>query len=369
MKKKTALALLALLPLVAFAAEPVRLFREPGGGPGKVNPLTLKDQLLHPSSEFFYNENYFLIAITDAGHYGYVNILISNTGAKPGMPAVSFTIVTPDKKRLVKDLDYQPEDLKMARDKFDLRIGANSFRQTPAGYDLKVGDQTLGMELSYVNRVPGLKVGDGRAVFGAKGEDIMYINYPGPRPDVTGKFFINGKVVPVAGWGYIDHSYTVTNPSNFEETWHNLKFRSDTHTLLISSFGAPDKFERDFALAIVTDQNRVICVSTDVKVTEEQVKKDAESGKMYPGRVRYEVRGDACTVKAVMDSSRLTEKFDVLAKLDRKAWGKAAKFVINTFIAEPWYFRSVGPVEIELTAGGQTSKIKGNAFNEIIFTQ
>jgi len=369
MNKKIALVVLALLPLLAFAAEPVRILREPDGSVGKPHPLTLKDQLLHPSEDFFYNENYFLIAITDGGHYGYVNILISNTGATPGTPAISFTIVTPDHKRLVKDIDFAPADLKMARDKFDLRLQGNYFRQTAVGYDLKIGDQTLGMELSYKNLVPGLRVGDGRAVFGAAGKDVMYINYPGPRPEVTGKFYINGKAVPVTGWGYIDHSVTTTNPASFEETWHNIKFHSDTHTLLVSSFGAPDKFAGDFGVAIVTDNEKVICVGTDVKVTEEQVKKDAESGKMYPGRVRYDIRGDACTVRAVMDSSRVTEKFDVLAKLDQKAWGRAAKFVINTFIAQPWYFRSVGPVEIELTAGGQTQKIKGTAFNEIIFTQ
>ena len=369
MKKRTVLCLLALLPFIAFAAEPVRVMREPDGSTGKVHPLTLKDQLLHPSSEFFYNENYFLIAITDAGLYGYVNILISNTGITAGTPAISFTIVTPDHKRLVKDLDFAPADLQMAKDKFDLRLKNNYFRQTPVGYDLKIGDQTLGMELSYKNLVPGVRLGDGRAVFGTSGKDIMYINYPGPRPEVTGRFFINGKPAAVTGWGYIDHSVTNTNPAGFEETWHNIKFHSDTNTLLVSSFGAPDKFAGDFGLAIVTDNDKVICVSTDVRVTEEQVKKDADSGKMYPGRVRYEVRGDTCSVRAVMDSSRVTEKFDVLAKLDQKLWGRAAKLVINTFIAQPWYFRSVGPVEIEITQGGQTRKVKGNAFNEIIFTQ
>ena len=369
MKKKALLCLLALAPFIAFAAEPVRVMREPDGSVGKVHPITLKDQLLHPSSEFFYNENYFLIAITDAGLYGYVNILISNTGATPGTPAISFTIVTPDHKRLVKDLDFAPADLVMARDRFDLRLKTNSFRQTPTGYDLKIGDSTLGMELSYKNLVPGVRLGDGRAVFGAAGKDVMYINYPGPRPEVTGKFFINGKPTAVTGWGYIDHSVTTTNPSSFEETWHNMKFHSDTNTLVISSFGAPAKFAGGFGLAILTDNDKVICMSTDVRVTEEQVKKDAESGKMYPGRVRYDIRGDTCTVKATMDSSRVTEKFDVLAKLDQKAWGRAAKFVINTFIAQPWYFRSVGPVEIEITSAGQARTAKGTAFNEIIFTQ
>ena len=367
--QKFGLILLALLPLVVFAAEPVKVFREADGSPGKVHPLALKDQLLHPSGEFFYNENYFLIAITDSGHYGYVNILISNTGTKPAMPAISFTIVTPERKRLVKDLDFAPEDLVMARDRFDLKLKGNYFRQTKDGYELKVGDANLGMELSYQNQVPGLIVGNGRAVFGAEGKDLFYINYPGPRPEVSGKFMINGKAVPVSGWGYIDHSFTVTNPAGFEQTWHNFKFHSDTHTVLISSFNAPARFERGFAVAIVTDRDKVLCVGTSVKVTEEQVKTDPESKKPYPGRVRYEIKGDTCTARATIDVSRPTEKFDVLAKLDQKLWGRAAKLVINTFIAEPWYFRAVSPVEVELTIGGQTQKIKGTAFNEIIFTQ
>jgi len=60
---------------------------------------------------------------------------------------------------------------------------------------------------------------------------------------------------------------------------------------------------------------------------------------------------------------------DVLAKLDQKWWGKAAKLAINTFIAEPWYFRAVEPVEVEVTIDGNTFIVKGRAFNEIIFTE
>jgi hypothetical protein len=71
----------------------------------------------------------------------------------------------------------------------------------------------------------------------------------------------------------------------------------------------------------------------------------------------------------VFDSSRPTEKFDVLAKLDQKWWGKAVKTAINTFIAKPWYFRAVEPVEVEMTIDGEKKIVKGKAFNEIIFTQ
>jgi len=354
--------------LAAAGAEAVKLFLEDDGSAGTVHGLTVKDMNLHPSDEFMYNENYFLIAITEAGYYGYVNILVSNTGIKSFTPGFSFTIVTPEHQRLVRDVDFAPEDLVLQSDKFDLRLKGNYLREVPDGYELKISEGGLGMELRYFNQVPGFVLGNGKAVFGA-GADWFYINYPGPRPVVTGKFVIEGKEVPVSGWGYMDHSLSVTNPANFEQVWHNMKFHAQGHTVLISSFTTPEQYEKGFGLAVITDNEKVLCAFTDVRVTEGEVKVDAESGKAYPGRVTYELVSDRCHAKAVVDCSRPTEKFDVLAKLDQKWWGKAAKAAINTFIAKPWYYRAVEPVAVEMTIGGETKTVKGEAFNEVIFTQ
>jgi len=367
-KRTIGIGLVLMVALVAVAAEPVRLFREKDGSPGKVHPLTLADHNLHPEDGFFYNESHFMIAIADNGYYGYVTFLVSNSGITPKTPGLSFTIVTPDRKRLVKDIDYKPEDLSTSNQKFDLRIKDAYFRETADGFDLKVGDAKLGIELNFVNKVPGFVLGDGRAVFGAEGEDVFYINYPGPRPEFTGKFTVEGKDVPVKGWGYIDHSVTSSNPGNYQEVWHNFKFRADTHTVLISSFTTPDKFEKDFGFGVVTDDGKVICAYTDVKVTELDVKTDPESDKPYPGKVSYEATGAGCKVRATIDCSKPSEKFDVLAKLEQKWWGRVAKTAINAFIAKPWYYRAVAPVEVEITIGEETVKVKGQAFNEVIFT-
>lgn len=365
--KIIAAVMVSALPSIATSAEPVALFLEENGAPGKVHALTLAHQKLHPMDGFFYNENYFFIAITEEGYYGYVNLLVSNSGIKPATPALSFTIVTPDKKRLVRDVDFAPEDLVMAVDRFELKLKGNYFRETKDGYQLLISDDGLGMELTFKNKVPGFVLGSGKSSFGS--EDWFYINYPGPRPEVTGRFTVDGRQVQVSGWGYIDHSISATNPAGFEDVWHNMKFHSDTHTVLISSFTTPEKFDGDFGFAVVTDEEKVLCTFTDVRVTEEAVAVDAESGKPYPHRIKYELVSENCRVRATMDSGKLTEKFDVLAKLDKKLWGRAAKLVINTFIAEPWYFRSVSPVEVEMTIDGKTMTVKGVAFNEVIFTE
>jgi hypothetical protein len=362
------LAMALLVALTAVAAEPVKLFREDDGSVGKVRALSMKDQGLHPDKGFFYNEAYFMIAIGDAGYYGYVTFIVSNSGVTPKTPMMSFTIVTPERKRLVKDVDFKPEDLKMATDRLDLQLKDNYFRQTKDGYAVKVADDKLGIELNFVNKVPGLIVGNGKAVFGKEGKDVFYINYPGPRPDFTGKFIVEGKEIPVKGWGYIDHSVTTSNPGDYQKVWHNFKFRADSRTVLISSFTSPDRFERGFGFGVVTDESKVLCSFTDVRVKEDDIKNDATSGKPYANRVSYEAVGDGCKVRASINTANPTEKFDVLAKLDQKWWGKAAKVAINTFLAKPWYFRAVAPVEVEIEIGGKTEKVKGTAFNEIIFT-
>lgn len=370
MKRWSRLMLIAalLMGMSALAAEPVKLFFEDDGSPGKVHALTSKDQGLHPDEGFFYNEAYFIIAISDSGYYGYVTFLVSNSGVTPKTPGMSFTIVTPERKRLVRDVDFKPEELKMAGDHLELGLKDNVFKETKDGVAVKVAADNLGIELTFVNRVPGFVLGNGKAVFGQEKKDVFYINYLGPRPEFTGKFIVDGKEIPVKGWGYMDHSVTTSNPGDFQKVWHNFKFHADTHTVLISSFTSPERFEKGFSLAVVTDTSKVLCTATDVRVKEEEVKNESESGKPYANRVSYEVVGDQCRVRAVIDTSNPTEKFDVLAKLDQKWWGKAAKVAINTFLAKPWYFRAVAPVEVELEIGGKTEKVKGTAFNEIIFS-
>jgi hypothetical protein len=369
-KKVTRLlmAVVLLLAVAAVAAEPVKLLLEDDGSPGKVHALTMKDQGLHPDESFFYTESYFLIAISDSGYYGYVNFLISNMGVTAKTPGVSFTVVTPERKRLARDVDYKAEDLKMAADHFELTLKDTYFKETKDGYAVKVTGDNLGLELNFTNQVPGFMLGNGKAVFGNDKKNVFYINYPGPRPVFTGKFIVEGKEVGVKGWGYIDHSVTTSNPGDYQKVWHNFKFRADSHTVLISSFTSPERFEKGFSFGVVTDANKVLCTFTDVRVKEEEVKPDAESGKDYANRVSYEAVGDQCRVKASIATGNPTEKFDVLAKLDQKWWGKAAKVAINTFMAKPWYFRAVAPVEVELELGGKTEKIKGTAFNEIIFS-
>ncbi len=356
------------LPVLAAPGEPVRLFREPDGSAGKIHRLSLEDKKLHLMDGFFYNENYFFIAITDQGYYGYVNLLVSNTGLEEHQPGISFTIVTPEHERIVTDMDYSASDLKSARDRFDLRIKDNYFKETDEGYKLHIRHEDMGMDLEFKNRVPGFVLGDGKAVFGESGEKFFYINYPGPRPDVTGEFIVKGRSVPVKGWGYIDHSLSNSNPADFEEVWHNIKFCSDDYTVLVSSFTTPEKYERDFSLGVITDNDEILCSFTDVRVVEEDVEVDSESGKPYPGKVRYKLVGDDCSASATMDSSKVTEKFDVLAKLDKRWYGKPVKAAINAFIAKPWYYRAVAPVTFKLNVRGEEITTTGKAFNEIIYT-
>ncbi len=360
-----------LMAMTAYASggEPVKLFLEDDGSKGEVHPLTLEDMKIHPMEGFLYNENYFLIAITDSGYYGYVNILVSNSGLKHMQPGISFTIVTPESQRLVRDRDFQPQDLEASQDHFELRIKHNSFKKTDQGYYLEVSQDGLGMELQYKNRVPGLVLGNGKAVFGREGRHFFYINYPAPRPEVEGWFTVNGEEVPVSGWGYIDHSISATNPAAFEDVWHNMKFHSDTHTVLISSFTTPEPYQENFGHAVITDHKEVLCAFTDVRVIEEDVEVDPESGKPYPKKVHYRLVGDDCSASATMDCSKLTEKFDVLKKLEQKWYTKAVKLAINTFIAEPWFFRSVAPTAVHMEVQGREMTVHGQAFNEIIYTE
>lgn len=368
--KKAAIAATMLFSLMAASlagAEKVTLFAEPGGGPGKVHPLAAEDKGLHPDDGFFYMESWFMIAISETGHYGYVTFIVSNSGVEPKTPGVSFTIVTPERERLVRDVDYKPEDLKLKADPFSIVLKDTSFKETAKGYKLEVMDDGLGMELEFENEVPGFVLGDGKAVFG---DNVFYINYPGPRPTFSGKFLIGGKEVPVKGWGYIDHSVTTSNPADYQEVWHNFKFRGEERTVLISSFTTPEAYDKDFSFGVVTDGGEVLCSFTEVEVTESNIsKEEEESGKPYPGKVSYAATGEGCEVNVAMDVSSPDEKFDVLAKLDKKWWGRAAKLAINTFIAEPWYFRAVGDVEVEITLDGKTEKVPGKAFNEVIFSQ
>ncbi len=84
---------------------------------------------------------------------------------------------------------------------------------------------------------------------------------------------------------------------------------------------------------------------------------------------RFEFSAPDYSGKINFDASKVIEKMDVLEKLNKSATSRALKWTIQTFVTKPFYYRSVGPAELELTAKGSLSKISGQASCEVIFVK
>jgi len=350
--------------------EPVLIFPEKDGLVGMTHALTLEDMKLHPHQSFWYTESYFFIAYLDSGEIAYLNLLISNMGLKKNQPALTLTVITPEGKRLTTEKDFAPEDLKMAADHFSLSIADNELKGTDQQLSLRVKQGGLGLELDFASPAPGFKLGEGTVYFGSKKEIAYSINYPAPRSRVSGSIAYNGKSVAAKGWGYVDHCWYNANTTDFEQVWHNLKFFSPVNTLIITSFSTPEKYGNKLVgLAALVNDSGVIFATTDLKVSEFNRQLDPAGQKNYPRRVLYEFAGAGQSGKIDFNSSKITEKMDVLEKLSKGAGSRALKWTINTFVAKPYYYRSVGPAELELDSKAGPAKIKGRASCEIIFVK
>jgi hypothetical protein len=369
--RKAVLALcLAVFAALALAGEPVALFQEADGSPGKIHPLTVADLNPHLMDGFWYTENWFFIAVGDDGHIAYVNLMLSNLGLKKHQPALSFTIITPDRKRHTTEAEFNPEDLQWSRDHFALRIGGNVLDGDDQTVHLKLYNNGLGLDLTFTGKMRGYQMGDGKGRFGAGGSRFYYINYPAPRPEVTGTLTVNDWKLAVHGWGYVDHCYYNANATDFEDVWHNWKFHSPEISINLSNFTTPARFDSPFNIASILDDQGVVCVTTDVTVTGKDVELMKEGGKPYPQTLVFDFRcADGTKAHAVYDGRTVVEALDVLAKLNQSAGTRTVKYLINTFIAAPFYYRAIAPVEVQFTRHGETKTIKGQAVSEVIFTK
>ena len=363
------LVVLILFSKGGVAGEPVYVFREKDGSVGTIHNLALEDMKLHPNQSFWYTESYFFIAYLESGEIAYLNLIISNMGLKKNQPAVTLTVITPERKRLTTEKDFAPEDLKLAQDRFELKIGGNLLAGTDRELSLRVSQGTLSLELDFKSTVPGFKLGDGAVYFGDKKDSFYSINYPAPRSRVSGNISCDGKKVQAQGWGYVDHCWYNSNTTDFEEIWHNLKLFSDQGTLILTSFTTPEKYGNKLVgIAALVDDSKVVFATTDLKVSEFNHDFDAVGQKKYPRRILYEFLGPGYSGNIDFNSSKVVEKMDVLEKLDKGA-AKALKWTINKFVAKPFYYRSFGPAELVLEQKSAASRIQGKASCEVIFVK
>ena len=350
------------------AMEPVYPFLEKDGSPGKIHNLTPEDMTLHPNESFWYTESYFFIAYLESGQVAYLNLIISNMGLKKNQPALTLTIITPERERLSTERDFPPDLLILSEDRFAIRIGDNFLAGDDKNLSLEIKQAGLGMELGFSSPVPGFKLGEGCAYFG-KDKNIYYcINYPAPRARVSGYIFYKDKKVPASGWGYVDHCWFNANTVEFEQQWHNFKFFSPEKNLIITSFEATEKYGNKLVgIASLLDDRGIILATTELKVNEFNHEFEPTGKKSYPRRILFEFKSPQGSGRIDFNSSNLIEKMDVLEKLNKGAGEKALKWMIQKFIAKPFYYRSVGPAELELNLKSEHSKISGNASCEVIF--
>jgi hypothetical protein len=332
--------------------------------------LSLEDLNPHPLDVFWYTESYFFIAILEDGHIAYVNLVLSNMGLKKHQPALTFTIITPELERLTTEAEYAPEDVEQAGDRFCIRIRENLLEGTSRDMHLKLFQQGLGMDLKFRGSFAGYKLGQGKAYFGKNRETFFYIDYPAPRPQVTGTLTIHGRTLEVQGWGYVDHCYYNANTMDFEDVWHNFKFYSARYSVILTSFTTPERFGgQSVSLASILDDEKVLCATTDVTVIEKDHRLDPAGEKSYPHTLELEFKCPNLRARTCFDSSHVVEKMDVLEKLNKGAATRALKYLINTFITQPFYYRAENPAVIEMTADGKTEKISGQAVSEVIFVR
>ena len=118
--------LLALLPSLGRAAEPIFAF-EPEGKAADLNRGLTPDELYyHPSDELFYGENWHFLAKLEQGYVVYANTLITNMSLSRPSAAVEFSILAPDGKVYTSKLEYRKEAIRASTASYSIRIAQNT---------------------------------------------------------------------------------------------------------------------------------------------------------------------------------------------------------------------------------------------------
>jgi len=364
MTARALLALVLLLPLSAVASGRIVEAGPKGGQPDLDREFDYKRLAWHPIDVESYLEGWNFVFRFESGHVVFGNLVVTNVGWGDNINGTNLTICMPDGTFHHGTTENEECKLTASRKRFAIRTADSVLSGDASGWMLTAVTPDLRALIEVEPTVPGFNWGTGAMYFDEEREDFMVRDYAYPRGQAHGTLVVKGQRIAVKGEGYLDHGVQNILASDFSRRWNLVRGFGDRYTVTLGGFEAKNKYGgRPLYHMTVFDGSKPIWRTNKVRVYPKKTKASKESGYAPPWELELEAEGYGGKLYGKVTATRVVDSQSVLGSLSA-----GLRFVVETFVAKPWFHRFDSETSLTLELDGQEPiSIIGPAIYEVMF--
>lgn len=267
-------------------------------------------------------------------------------------PCCSINITLPDGSLCTDQFEYSAEEGKYGSDHCNVVIGPHSFVGDLKNYEIEIKPiHGIGAKIKMENLSSPWRAETSHIGFGEHDENFMAWFCVVPRGKVEGEIMVNGKTIPVSGFGYHDHQWGNLHVMLTNNHWIWIRQSVNDHVVLVYDFVAAKNYGYDrYPLFFIQDgKGNVLFQNTSsenvkMEILEEYEQK--ETGKTCPKKFRYTFEKDGKKAVYTITNLREIEVIDNYKTLDSQS-----KKFFDGLGLKPSYVRWEAIGELEFNDG------------------
>ncbi len=287
------------------------------------------------------------------------------TPNRPLSPILRVDLDLPDGRSFQKVLSFPPEEWSAARDRADVRIGANRFHGDLHEYRIQATADDVSVDVMLVGDIPPWRPATGHMLFGSKRE-LEFAWLPSvPQGTVTGSYAVDGVTTSVTGVGYHDHNWGNVALTKIIHDWYWARGQAGPFSVIASYITAVEKYgyESVPVFMLARDGRIVADDASLVRFETEDEYFDGVTGKPVASVTRYRFRHDEDEVVVTFRRERDLVRAHMTDELPR-----AKRLLARLARFDGAYHRFAGPMTIAVFKGGeQVEEYTDDAIWELMY--
>jgi hypothetical protein len=329
-----------------------------GWGDGGESTPTMQDLVPAMSSGEAYSERYGFSAKIDGGGEVLVNFTISNLGWGDGSAAVKVRVDLPDRDEYVYQKKVGRSEWSFSENKFRLKVADTQVRGKGDNTFIVEHNGDLQLRMKLTSKLPMWSPGNGEITVG---DGYYYrLHAFALRSDMTGKVKPKGESwTEIKGTrsGYGDHVATNIAPFDLGTRFSRFRVYDDENDVfamwreieLTDDYGG-----KSLSFLVVGYKEQIVFSDPDAKTTYARRVKDTKTGYRLPYAVQIDGKKNGDKVRVVLEATKVDRK-DLL-----KGYGGVTRMIASQ-ISQPWNYYFNCDYKIQMTIGGSTAKVQGEA--------
>lgn len=279
----------------------------------------------------------------------------------PLKPGLEFTLTRSDGSRLPSRRLYPADQFRAAQDRCDVKLGPSWACGDLHRYEVHAENDSMAADLVFTGEVPAWRSGNGKTYY-----DDSYERYSGWMPAipfgyVEGTLTYDGQTRRVRGTGYHDHNWGNIGLNEILSHWYWGRAHVGDFSTIFVEMNGPKAYGRyRYPVFMLAKGDRILIGDgAPLRLDIGDVVPHA-SGRSFPRRLDFHWESDGGHVQLALREPRIIEATSLLAFLPK--WQQ--RFV--RLVANPYYFRFMSQLTLEVDLPGVRATEQGEALFEIM---